>query len=110
MLAIILMGCVFLSLSCRKHDIKTVSVRVPEMKNTHCVNVIQEAFKPRAGIISMDFDVENRTVAIRYDSMVLAIKNIELIIAEAGFDAYGSEDGTTALPEAVSKLPPECRE
>jgi hypothetical protein len=37
--------------------------------------------------------------------MVIALKNIEFTIAEAGFDA----NDTKARSNAVAALPPECR-
>ena len=47
---------------------------------------------------------------IRCYPMMLAIKNIEFIIAEVGFDAFATAEGTLAEPSAAAQLPAECRE
>ena len=45
------------------------------------------------------FDVAGRRVVVRYDSMMLAHKNIEIAIAEAGYDA----NGIKAIQQPASK-------
>ena len=50
----------FFAVSCRKHDYKSVLVKVPEMRNNHCVALIQDAFKRHPGIVTMEFKVEDR--------------------------------------------------
>jgi copper chaperone CopZ len=92
--------------SCRKHDIRKVVVETPGIKSPECARVVQEAFMKQPGIRSVEPDFERGTLAVTYDSMVIAIKNIEFVIAEAGFDANDEK----ARPEGVAKLPPECRE
>lgn len=96
-------ACLWLS-SCRKQDIRSVVINVPGMKNAACAKVIQDAFMRQPGIVSVRPDFQKREVAITYNSMVIAIKNLEFTIAGAGFDANDTEADTNA----VAALPPEC--
>ena len=51
------------------------------------------------------FDRAAGTLTLRYESMILAHKNIEHAIIAAGFDA----NELTSTDEARRALPPECR-
>jgi len=93
--------------SCRKQDLRTQTIRVPEMKNAACASIVAEALQRQQGIPPewIKVDIENRTVTVTYDSLQRALKNLEFAIADAGFQA----NETPANPEAAAKLPPECR-
>ena len=95
-----------LLVSCRKHDIRAVTVGVPEMKNKACATVVANAVSRLHGVKvdEIRLDMANRTVTVTYDSMLLALKNIEFAIADAGFAA----NEVPAKPEALKALPPEC--
>ena len=93
------------AVSCRKQDVRVVVVQVPGLKSPECAKFIQEGFMKQPGIRSVQPDFQQRTLTVTYDSMVIAIKNIEFVIAEAGFDANDEK----ARPEGAAKLPPECR-
>jgi hypothetical protein len=96
---------VVLFASCREVDIRKVVVKAPGLKNPACAKVIQDAFMKQPGIVSIQPDFQKRELTVTYNSMVIAIKNIEFTIAEAGFDANGEK----ARTNAVAVLPPECR-
>lgn len=91
--------------ACFRQDIRILVVRVPGMKTTECSKIIQNALGKVEGIISVQPDLENRTMTVEYNSTKLAIKNIEYTIAEAGFDANDAE----GKAEAKQSLPPDCR-
>lgn len=93
--------------SCRKEDIRTVIIYVPEMRNKACIEVVSNALSKLYGVQKdkIQFDLSNRTVIVIYDSLKLALKNMEFAIAEAGFRA----NEVPANPEAVRTLPPECK-
>ena len=95
------------TVSCRQHDIRTVIIRVPEIKNKTCEEIVRKALLKTYGIQKngIQIDAEKRTVTVTYESLHTAIKNIEFAIAEAGFNA----NEVPANLEAVRKLPPECR-
>lgn len=96
-----------LTVSCRKQDIRTVTVRVPEMKNKACAQIIHNVLCKVHGVQGdkIQIDLTSRTVTVTYDSLKLALKNIEFDIAGAGFRA----NEIPAKPEAVKALPPECK-
>jgi len=76
------------------------------MKNRACATVVANAVSKLRGIKGDEIrlDMANRTVTIMHDSMLVALKNIEFAIADAGFAA----NEVPAKPEAVNALPPEC--
>jgi len=103
--------------SCRKSDPRTVHIFVPGMKNQKCAELVARAVameltddKPglASAVLNMGAvrpDISSRTVTVQYESLKLALKNIEFAIAEAGFDA----NEVPADPEAQRNLPPECQ-
>ena len=102
-----------LGVSCRRHDVRTVEIDVPGLKNEKCKEIIFNKLARVQGIMpdysknrpNIDFDLEKRLVIVEYDSMQLAIKNIEFHIADAGFQAGKIPPNL----DAVQKLPPECK-
>lgn len=103
-LALVILACLLLS-SCRQQDVREVVIKTPALKNQACAKVIQDAFMRQPGIVSVRPDLQKKEIVVTYNSMVIAIKNIEFTIAEAGFDA----NDTQASTNAVAALPPECR-
>jgi copper chaperone CopZ len=104
-MTILLLVC--FGLSCRRQDIRSVTIRVPAMRSAACTNIVSEALQ-RAQSIPPDWihaDIDKRTVTVTYDSLQRAIKNLEFAIADAGFQA----NDTPANPQAATNLPPECR-
>lgn len=93
--------------SCRKHDYRQLVIHVPEMRNEACVRAIAPVFAKAPGVKRQDvsIDIPNRKITIVYDSLRLADKNLEFLVAGAGFEA----NGIPADSKAVAALPPECR-
>jgi len=116
-LSLVLVGLIIVvtcATSCRQKDVRSVRIHVPGMKNTLCAEIIQQKLREytqRQGMAdalvldSVQFDLSARTVTIQYESMKLGFKNIEHLIAEAGFAA----NEIPANADAAAKLPPECR-
>ena len=94
--------------SCRKHDVRTVLIHVPEMRNRACVDVVQDALSKVQGLQwnRTEIDLSRRTVTVTYDSMQMSLKNVEFAIADAGFRA----NNVPANEEAAAKLPDACLE
>ncbi len=77
-------------LGCRKHDIRSVTIKVPAMSGSEEAQLVQNAFMQfgaTGGVISVHADPVNQEVRITYDSMLIAHKNLEHAIADIGFDA-----------------------
>lgn len=91
--------------ACRQHDLRIVSVKVPGLRGEPCARLIAAAVMNQPGVREARPDIQTRTVTVTYDSMVIALKNIEYTIARAGFDA----NSIRADAEAAARLPPECR-
>lgn len=74
---------------CRVADLRVMSVAVPEMKSEADVQKINKALSQLNGIEreTVVFDIERGQITLSYDSMQLGHKNIEITIAEAGYNA-----------------------
>jgi copper chaperone CopZ len=126
---LILMGCFSLLMagsSCRQHDLRTLVIDVPQMRNQACANIVAKALWPSPGLKritftpkyknepvpyaqllsdSVKFDIDNHKVTVVFDSLLTADKNIEFLIAKAGFAA----NSIPADKTAAAALPAECR-
>jgi copper chaperone CopZ len=105
--AIILMVLGAAVVSCRQADIRTAAVDVPGMKGRPCAEIIMRALAQEQGVPPERVTVylDARRLEIRYDSLRHSVKNLEMTIADAGFDA----NDVPASEEARRRLPAECR-
>ncbi len=105
-LCIIALAGVLAVAGCRKTDIRTVTVSVPDMRNRACAKIIGDALSRQMGVKpeKLKIDLNTRTVEVTYDSLFVAKKNIEFTIAEAGFNA----NEVPANTNAAASLPAEC--
>ena len=97
---IALLFCSVLAIAgCRESDVRTMTVNVPGMVEASDVEKVRAALVPLGGVDKEKtvYDAKTRTVTVSYDSMVIAHKNIEIAIAEAGYDA-------NKIP-AIKKIP-----
>ena len=83
---------------CRQKDIRDFDVEVPALTQAN-TNAVRNALAGCSGVdvSAIKFDVENRRVTVRYDSMQTAKKNIEMAIAKVGYAANG------VTPESIGE-------
>ncbi len=83
---------------CRRTDVRDFEVSIPALKAEN-EPAIRSALSGFEGVdkASLKFDRQGRKLTLRYDSMKLAKKNIEMAIAKAGFEANG------VTPESVGR-------
>lgn len=74
-------------ISCRQQDIRTVTITCPQVVGGRSADVVIKALSRTDGVKVDSIRVEDGKVTVTYDSMKVAIKNLEFTIAEAGFDA-----------------------
>jgi hypothetical protein len=86
---------------------ETVEVRVPQLRSEEGIRRVTAAFQglPADLIQGLEFDLERRVVRVTYDNQRLRVRNIEHLIADAGFDA----NETPADAAQRARLPEECR-
>jgi copper chaperone CopZ len=92
---------------CRKADIRTGLIDVPQMRGEPCANIVRHVLFRLPGVDreKTEVDLVRRRVIVVYDSMILSLKNLEHALADIGLTANnvpGNED-------AMSKLPAACR-
>lgn len=101
-----------LCMSCRRSDIKTVVVSVPDMRNRACVEIVANSLRGQIGVkggSDIRVDLDKRTVTVQYESLLTASKNVEYAIAASGFSANsipGNKDAALKLPTACFSKEP----
>ena len=75
---------------CRRTDIRDFEVSIPAL-TVENEAVVRQALARFGGVdkASIKFDHKAKKLVLKYDSMQLAKKNIELAIAKAGLEANG---------------------
>ncbi len=86
---------------CRVSDVREMTVHIPALADDADVQRVRAALAPLNGVNKEQavFDIQGKKVVLTYDSMVIAKKNIEIAIAEAGYDANGIQ----AIKPATAK-------
>ena len=105
MLPLVLCALMLAGPGCFRQDRRTITVKVPQLNGPECLRFIQDAAQKVEGIEQVAPHYDSRTVDVTYNAMKLGIKNIEFIIAGAGFDA----NETQAPAAARAALPEGCR-
>lgn len=104
-IALTLISALLIGTACFRQDRRTITVKVPSLRSEECLRLIQNAAKPVDGIEQLTPDYAKGTLDVTYNAMKLGIKNIEFVIAGAGFDA-----NDTKAPDTVkAALPEGCR-
>ena len=88
--AVVFSAVACLAVGCRRMDVRDFEVSIPAMTAAN-ETAIRQALAGFGGVdkSSLKFDQKSKVLALRYDSMQLAKKNIEMAIAKAGFAANG---------------------
>ena len=97
--------CLLLMTGCYRQDVMTMEIEISQMRHAECSRIIINALQNVEGIKYVDPDMELRILTVSYDSRTLALKNIEYIIAEAGFTANDWE----AEMSKRMRLPSQCQ-
>lgn len=93
---------------CRRVDARTMKIDVPAMRSVECAHIVGQAVSALKGVHPelTVIDLNDRTVTVTYDSIRIALKNIEFAIADAGFQA----NDVPPDKERQKSLPEECRD
>ena len=85
-----IMSLCMLETGCRRTDVRDFEVAIPAL-SVENEAVVRQALARFGGVekASMKFDFKAKKLVLKYDSMQLAKKNIELAIAKAGLEANG---------------------
>jgi copper chaperone CopZ len=96
-----------LGVGCRKQDIRTARIHVPQMGSQLCVDRAVSVVRRIPGVRGDQVvaDRERRDIDVPYDSLKLSLKNIEYALAKAGFQA----NNIPADEKARAALPESCR-
>lgn len=97
--ALVVMVVVALA-GCRRTDVRDFVIDVPALTEAD-VPAVMSALAPYGGVekATIKFDAAAHKLTLKYDSMQIAKKNIEMAIAKAGFTANG------VTPESIGAKP-----
>lgn len=93
--------------SCFRNDRRTIDFSVPKMGSQECLTYLSGRLKANDGVEDVRADFQSGTVTVTFNGLKLALKNIEIIIAEAGFDV--NERPANAAAQASPTMPAGCR-
>ncbi len=88
-----------------KKDAVHFEVNLSPVKSSECQTVIESALQKDPGIMGYHTDIFNKVVHLYFDKSKTTKANIEKLISDAGYDA----NGIKANPDAVNKLPADCK-
>jgi copper chaperone CopZ len=102
---LVLLLMIGMALGCRKQDIRTARIHVPQMSGQACADRVVSVVRRVPGVQTdmITVDRERRDITVPYDSIKLSLKNIEYALAKAGFQANdipADEKARAALPES----------
>lgn len=86
---------------CFRSDRRTVEFNVPQLKSQECLTYLSGKLRSADGVEAVEADLERGAVTVTFNGLKLALMNIEIIIAEAGFDVNdrpADEKGKASMP------------
>jgi hypothetical protein len=96
---------------CRRTDVRDFEIKVPELTRANAamyVNALM-AYDGIKDVAKLDknsivIDETTRTIKVKYDSMKVAKKNLEMAIALAGFEANGVTPESVGAKRAAASV------
>ena len=87
--AAVLAACLFVVTGCRREDLREMKISLPGVVTAADRAAVLRAVDGLTGIDkkTMVFDEAKKELRMFYDSMQIRRKNVEIAIAEAGYDA-----------------------
>lgn len=65
--------------------VEEVVLSVPDVSCEHCVHAVDQALSPLPGVESVQTDLTNKTVRLRYDPAQTPMATIEAALDDAGY-------------------------
>lgn len=90
---------------CFRSDRRTVEFSVPALTSQECLNIVSGKLRANEGVEVVEANLAAGKLSVTFNGLKLAIKNIEIIIADAGFDV----NDRPADEQAKAGLPASCR-
>jgi hypothetical protein len=80
-------------------------VNLSVIKSDECQSIIESALSKDPGVMDYSLDILNHVIHMYIDKTKTSKSNVEKLISDAGFDA----NNIKANPEAMAKLPDDCK-
>lgn len=78
---------------------------MPGLTSQECVTIVSDKLRANEGVEVVEANLASGKLSVTFNGLKLAIKNIEIIIADAGFDV----NDRPADEQAKAGLPASCR-
>jgi len=96
--ALLAAGLVALS-GCYRQEVKKFEISVPDMVDSRSALIVSNTVASLRGVLDVELDREERRLAVSYNSLSTAQKNIEQAVADVGYDA----NSLIAVPKNISE-------
>lgn len=90
---------------CFRNDLRTAEFHVPKLNGPECLSYLSGKLRAADGVMDIQGDFEDKKVTVQFNGLKLGIKNIEIYIADAGFDVNERPGAEAAKPA----IPASCR-
>lgn len=94
-----------LATGCFRNDTRVGTFHVPALQSQECLNYLSGKLRGVEGVMDVQADFSTQTVTVTFNGLKAALKNIEFVIAGAGFDV----NDTPASTSAKATMPAPCR-
>jgi copper chaperone CopZ len=91
--------------ACFRNDRRTGEFLVPQLNSQECLTYLSGKLRAAEGVELVEGDLEKNIVRVTFNGLKLALKNIEIVIAEAGFDV----NDRPAEARGKASMPAACR-
>jgi hypothetical protein len=105
------LGASVAGISCRRQDVRTVLIEIPEMTSEEVGRKALGAAGTIPGVMSdkCRIDLATKTLVVVFDSLNASVKNIEFAIADVGLTANNVPANAEAVKKALQKPPAGSR-
>lgn len=110
-LLLLCLGASVAGISCRRQDVRTVLIEIPEMTSEEVGRKALNAASTIPGVMpdKCRIDLATKTLVVVFDSLNSSVKNIEFAIADVGLTANNVPANAEALKRAMQKSPAGSR-
>jgi len=90
---------------CFRNDTRIGVYHVPTITSQECLNILSGRLRAVEGVEDVQADFTTQQVSVTFNGLKVGLKNIEFVIAGAGFDV----NDTPGAAAAKEQLPASCR-
>ncbi len=94
--SVLLAALVLCFAGCRQEDVRTMELNIPTLTEENVKDITRLITMP--GVVKTTVKQADKKIVVRYDSMQIAEKNLELALVEKGIEVNGIQPVKTPAP------------